>query len=286
MTSRRERLLQKIQQTGTGPKRSLGQNFLISDHVIDRILENAFDFGESVFWSKAGTPSAMIEIGPGLGALTEGLLEGTARRGLGFQVIELDRQFAENWRLAGVRVHEIDALQADWQAFQLSPNTRLISNLPYQISSSLVIDRSVWPCGVGSMILMFQKEVAKRIAAKEKSEDYGLLSVIAQLGWEIETVCEAGPQDFYPPPRVASRVLRFRRCSDAPEEKEFAAFLKFAKRAYAHRRKLLVSNLSSGSESRERLESILENMGFSKTVRAEELSPKQLLDLARKNGSL
>ncbi len=286
MTSRRERLLEKIRQTGTGPKRSLGQNFLISDHVIDRILENAFDFGDSVFWSKAEKPLGMIEVGPGLGALTEGLLEGVKQRGLRFQVIELDRQFAENWRDAGVQVVEADALQADWQGLKLSQGTRLISNLPYQISSSLVIDRSVWPCGLGSMILMFQKEVAKRITAKEKSDDYGLLSVIAQLGWDVEIVCEAGPQDFYPPPRVASRVLRFRRRADAPAETEFAAFLKFAKKAYAHRRKLLASNLSTGGDSRARLESILESMGFSKTVRAEELSPWQLLELARKNGSL
>lgn len=286
MTSRRERLLEKIRQTGTGPKRSLGQNFLISDHVIDRILENAFDFGDSVFWSKAEKPLGMIEVGPGLGALTEGLLEGVKQRGLRFQVIELDRQFAENWRDAGVQVVEADALQADWQGLKLSQGTRLISNLPYQISSSLVIDRSVWPCGLGSMILMFQKEVAKRITAKEKSDDYGLLSVIAQLGWDVEIVCEAGPQDFYPPPRVASRVLRFRRRVDAPAETDFAAFLKFAKKAYAHRRKLLASNLSTGGDSRARLESILESMGFSKTVRAEELSPWQLLELARKNGSL
>lgn len=286
MTTRRERLLEKIRQSGTGPKRSLGQNFLISDHVIDRILENAFDFGDSVFWSKAVRPKEMIEIGPGLGALTEGLIAGTSERGIGFQVIELDRQFAESWRSLGVRVLEGDALQLNWNEMGLSSGTRLISNLPYQISSSLVIDRSVWPYGVGSMILMFQKEVAKRITAKEKTEDYGLLSVIAQLAWEVETVCEAGPQDFFPPPRVASRVLRFRRKIEAPPEHEFAAFLKFAKRAYAHRRKLLASNLSNGPESRASLELILESMGFSKTVRAEELSPSQLFELAKRNGSL
>jgi 16S rRNA (adenine1518-N6/adenine1519-N6)-dimethyltransferase len=286
MTTRRERLLEKIRQSGTGPKRSLGQNFLIADHVIERILENAFDFGDSVFWSKAEAPKELIEIGPGLGALTEGLIEGTSERGIGFQVIELDRQFAESWRSLGLRVLEGDALKLNWKEMGLSSGTRLISNLPYQISASLVIDRSVWPCGIGSMILMFQKEVAKRITAKEKSEDYGLLSVIAQLAWEVETVCDAGPQDFYPPPRVASRVLRFRRKFEAPSEYELAAFLKFAKRAYAHRRKLLASNLSNGSESRSSLEFILESMGFSKTVRAEELSPSQLFELAKKNGSL
>jgi 16S rRNA (adenine1518-N6/adenine1519-N6)-dimethyltransferase len=286
MSSKRDQLLEKIRQMGVGPKRSLGQNFLISDHVIDRILENAFDVGESSFWSKSERAREILEIGPGLGALTEGLIEGTTERGLSFKVIELDRKFADYWRGREIPVIEADALQLDWRELKLTPGTRLISNLPYQISASLVIDRSVWPSGIASMILMFQKEVAKRIAAKEKSEDYGLLSVIAQLAWNIETVCEAGPQDFFPPPRVASRVLRFSRKPEAPNDQEFASFLKFAKRAYSHRRKLLASNLSGSKESRASLELILNSMGFSKTVRAEELSPYQLFDLAKKHGSL
>lgn len=280
--SRRERLLEKIRQNGTGPKRALGQNFLISDHVIDRILENALETGSTSFWAKSGQATSILEIGPGLGALTEGLIAGCKRLSIPFSVIELDRDFAASWREQGLKVTEADALQVDWHSLSLPEGTRLISNLPYQISSSLVIDRSVDPQGVASMILMFQKEVAKRILAKPKTEDFGLLSVIAQLGWEIEVVCDAGPQDFFPPPRVASRVLRFRRKSDAPEVAEFAKVLSFAKRAYAHRRKLLVGNLSGGSASRETIEATVESMGFTKMVRAEELSPIQVLELFRR----
>ena len=132
------------------------------------------------------------------------------------------------------------------------------------------------------MVLMFQKEVAKRIMAKPKTEDFGLLSVIAQLGWEIEIVCEAGPQDFFPPPRVASRVLRFRRKADAPDVQEFTRVLAFAKRAYAHRRKLLAGNLAGGAANRETIEAVIESMGFTKTARAEELSPIQILELFRR----
>ncbi len=280
--SRRERLLEKIRLNGTGPKRSLGQNFLISDHVIDRILENALETGTTSFWSSAGKASAILEIGPGLGALTDGLILGTQKLSIAFSVIELDRDFAQAWRSQGLKVVEADALQVDWKGLELPSGSRLISNLPYQISSSLVIDRSVEPCGVTSMVLMFQKEVAKRIAAKPKTEDFGLLSVIAQLGWEIEVVCEAGPQDFFPPPRVASRVLRFRRKKEAPDAQEFAKVLSFAKRAYAHRRKLLAGNLAGGTANRESIESAIEAMGFTKTARAEELSPLQILELFRR----
>lgn len=289
--TRRERLLEKIRASGQGPKRALGQNFLISDHVIDRILTYAA--GTTTSNTPAGKPSSIIEIGPGLGALTEGLIEITKKAAIPFQVIELDRDFAANWREAGVSVTEVDALQADWGALGLPPGTRLVSNLPYQISSSLVIDRSVEPFGITSMILMFQKEVAQRIAARPGSEHFGLLTVIAQNGWTIDTVCDAGAQDFFPPPRVASRVLRFQRRADAPEVAEFAQFLKFAKTAYAHRRKLMASNLSGlyweaadGSArvplQRERIEATMEEMGFKKTARAEEFSAEQLLDLSRR----
>lgn len=281
--SRRERLLEKIRASGQGPKRSLGQNFLISDHVIDRILSYAAD----------GKPTSIIEVGPGLGALTEGLLDITTNAGIPFQVIELDTAFAENWRVAGVKVTEVDALQVDWSSFDLPEGSRLVSNLPYQISSSLVIDRSVAPNGLTSMILMFQKEVAKRIAAKPATEDFGLLTVIAQMGWKVDTVCDAGPADFFPPPRIASRVLRFQRRADAPKEPEFREFLRFAKAAYAHRRKLVAGNLSglnwsdqAGSAlaplERGKLEAAIEALGFTKTARAEEFSPDQLLELARR----
>lgn len=283
--SRRERLLEKIRASGQGPKRSLGQNFLISDHVIDRILAFA---GE-------GKPSSIVEIGPGLGALTEGLIEIAKKDAISFEVIELDRSFAQNWRDAGVKVTEVDALQLEWETLNLQAGSLLVSNLPYQISSSIVIDRSVSPSGLTSMILMFQKEVAKRIAARAATEDYGLLTVIAQMGWKIDTVCDAGPGDFFPPPRVASRVLRFQRRADAPHEAEFKEFLRFAKAAYAHRRKLVAGNLAGlnwaakpeGASSfapleRGKIEVVLEVQGFTKTARAEELSPDQLLELSRR----
>jgi len=283
--SRRERLLEKIRATGQGPKRSLGQNFLISDHVIDRILSHA---------TNEPWPASLIEIGPGLGALTEGLIEFASAKKISFQVIELDSAFSANWREAGLKVIETDALQLNWSDLNLPPGSRLVSNLPYQISSSLVIDRSVDPAGITSMILMFQKEVARRIAARAGTEDFGLLTVIAQNGWTVDTVCDASGQDFFPPPRVSSRVLRFRRRADAPEKKEFADFLKFAKMAYSHRRKLLASNLSGLNWSRSietamlapldrgRLEEVIEAMGFTKTARAEEFSPEQLLELSRR----
>lgn len=280
--SRKARLLERLNEIAGegGPKRSLGQNFLISDHVIERIL----------FAVRSLPFDEMVEVGPGLGALTEDLLA----LGKPLAVIELDRRFAEYWRgrsaqgSGPARVIEADALRVDWRELRLPPGTLFVSNLPYQISSSLVIERSLEPAGITRMILMFQKEVAQRISARAATKEYGLLTVIAQTFWETQTVCDAGPQAFFPPPNVASRVLQFRRRTELGwlERGEGTAegFLAFVKAAYSHRRKLLLRNLEGGyfggdKSSSPKLQGIFASRGLAPTARAEELDPEAMLGL-------
>ncbi len=279
---RKALMLSRLQELGSDPKRSLGQNFLISDQVIQRILM-------AVEKTKC---DSLVEVGPGLGALTDGLFA----LGLPLTLIELDQKFASYWRNRAVsenkivRIHEVDALKLDWDELQLSGKVTFVSNLPYQISSSIVIDRSVLPAGISAMVLMFQKEVAQRIMAKPHSKDYGMLTVIAQCFWKIETVTDAGPKDFFPPPNVASRVLKFEAKeikTIAPNERE--SFLSFVKAAFAQRRKLMIKNLSAGgkisgttAESHATLERAMTAMNLSLQARAEELSPEQFIDLFRR----
>jgi 16S rRNA (adenine1518-N6/adenine1519-N6)-dimethyltransferase len=285
--SRKSRLLARLQEIGADPKRSLGQNFLISDVVVGRILAAV----------RSAPFSELIEVGPGLGAITEDLLEvakgSDENPGVRLTLIELDRRFVEQWRTRSahesncLRVVEGDALQVQWSELSLSSDTLFVSNLPYQISSSLVIERSLEPAGVSRMILMFQKEVAQRIAASARTEDYGLLTVIAQTFWETSTVTDAGPKDFYPPPNVASRVLSFRRRQVDPIAESGALgatrsdFLKFVKAAFSHRRKFMIKNLLAsyfgGDKERVRsidLEGVLAERGHLATARAEELDPQ------------
>lgn len=271
--SRRDRILARLKELGAeGPKRSLGQNFLVSDHVVERIL----------FAARSESFTDLVEIGPGLGALTEDLLQ----LGHPLTLIELDRHFVESWRARAaerddLRVIEADALKVNWKELGLREDSLLVSNLPYQISSSLVIDRSLEPAGLKRMVLMFQKEVAQRINARHATKEYGLLTVIAQAFWETTTVCDAGPRDFYPPPNVASRVLHFRRRRTEWVERGEgtpAGLLKFVKAAFFHRRKLLVRNLQAeyfGGEpsAAPKIEKILAEKGFDATVRAEALDP-------------
>lgn len=274
MSTARERLHEVQEALGIAAKRSLGQNFLVSDLVIERIIKKAKDF----------QPAVLIEVGPGPGALTYFL----RKMECDFLVIELDRVLSQYWRDQGLNVVEGDALKLDWSEFYRKPGKKvLVSNLPYQISSSIVIERCLdGYLGLDHMVLMFQKEVAQRIAAKAKSENYGFLTVMAQTFWKTETVTEAGPRDFLPPPRVASRVLAFTRKPNPLQNPK--AYLTFVKAAFAQRRKLLKKNISSLCNQKgiaeEQLVAWITEMGFTETARAEELTPEQFVKLYKKFG--
>lgn len=272
MSFARERLKKAQEQLGIEAKKSLGQNFLVSDVVINRIIDQVKEFA----------PEQMVEVGPGPGALTDLLLE----MNVPMQVIELDHQIAAYWRGKGLTVHEQDALQMDWSQFFSDKKLVFVSNLPYQISSSIVIERSMESHGVSHMVLMFQKEVAQRIKAPARDDHYGLLSVIAQTFWKIHIVSEAGPGDFAPPPKVASRVLGFTRITS--DVKNHKSFLTFVKMAFAQRRKLLKKNLAGilgqRNVTQEQLIDWIKELGFPETARAEELSPAQFVKLYHKFG--
>ena len=249
----KEELLKKMAELGVEPKRALGQNFLISGHVISRIFDDLDRL----------KPSFVIEIGPGLGALTESLI----RRAPARRLIEMDRKYSEYWRNRGEDLVEGDALQIDWDKLSLPEPTLLLSNLPYQISSRLVIERSTGPRAVKDMILMFQKEVADRLVAEARGADYGFLSVIAQTFWSLRVVVDASPECFYPIPNVSSRVMGFARRENVTLGSDYVSFVKSA---FQFRRKFLLKNLKAQESL---LRRALPELGFSEKVRAEELSP-------------
>ena len=256
------RLEKRLEELKVFAKRSLGQNFLVSDGVINKILAAVAE----------EDPQKLIEIGPGCGALTDILIE----KYKDLTLIELDRSFAEFWRSQNAVVIEADALQMDWN---FSPDHLLVSNLPYQISSSMVIERSLDPVPLKAMILMFQREVAQRIRAQEQTENYGMLSVIAQEFWTVSVVCDAGSREFKPAPKVSSRVLKFLpRTSNVTDRKEY---LSFVKACFKQRRRVLSTNLSSleAKFDKTRLMQWLNDNKKSEKIRAEELSPKELNSL-------
>lgn len=261
---RKEEVLARLEEVGASPKRSLGQNFLVSENVIGKIIDAV----------KRTAPEDLLEIGPGLGSLTDHLLQLDVEN---FVLIELDKTFATYWREKGVQVLEQDALHVDWEKFSdVKEGAVLVSNLPYQISASLVMELSSLERPLfRSMILMFQREVAERIVAAPKTKDYGTLSVLAQNRWKIKKVVDAAPACFHPRPQVASRVLQF----DWSEEGfSSRGFLKFVKSAFQNRRKLLIKSLKGMDAGFDWTHS-LELLEKKPTVRAEELGAVEWREL-------
>ena len=259
-----EKVKSRMRELGISPKRSMGQNFLIDEGVISKVVQ----------CTSLTDSSNLLEIGPGLGALTDRLIE----LGRPLTLMEFDCVLAEYWRSQGQRVIESDALKYNWGELR-SGSFTLVSNLPYQISSRLVIDLSTSAMNIRDMVLMFQKEVAQRISARPRTKNYGFLSIIAQSFWYVDRVVDISPKSFYPMPNVASRVLVFKRL-DVGYDSEFVDFVKCS---FAKRRKMLAKNLLSMKVlNMMELVKILEDIGLGAKVRAEELSPSQFVELFKK----
>lgn len=283
-----------MKELGISPKRSMGQNFLIDEAGGSRILEAV----------RRTQNSHVVEVGPGLGALTDLLIES----GCQLTLIEFDSVLAKYWeaREPRVSVIECDALKYRWSELESGPLT-LVSNLPYQISSRLLIDISVSAPSINHMVLMFQKEVAQRIMAQPRSKAYGFLSVVSQSFWAITSIMDLSPRSFYPKPNVASRVLSFQRIPCFKEIDSLSSegtkvpkiegdgggrgnfhkgmeFIRLVKCSFTHRRKLLAKNLQPFRTPHGAMEPLraLEEMTWGDKVRAEELSPSKFVKLFKK----
>ncbi len=266
----RERYKIRQEALGKFAKKSLGQNYLVNDHVILKIIRSVIE----------QNPQNIIEIGPGLGGLTDGLLQLKPNK---FVVIELDKTYAHFWRqVEQLEVHEDDALKWDWSQTVQLKDLVLVSNLPYQISSSVVVERCIDDLSeLKAMVLMFQKEVAIRIRAEHGASEYGFLSVLSQTFWSISKVCDAGPKDFDPAPKVASRVLLFKKKPSSEIENK-KKFLKFLKAAFLHPRKTMMSNLVSlGDVQKSTLELVFKSNQWDFMIRPHQISVVQFARLYR-----
>jgi 16S rRNA (adenine1518-N6/adenine1519-N6)-dimethyltransferase len=261
-----ERVKARLLEMGLQPKRAFGQNFLVNASVIGRIVDAV----------RARKHSALVEIGPGLGALTEPLLAAELRP----RLVEIDDELATYWESRGLDVTRGDALRVDWEKLELPAGSLLVSNLPYNISTSLVVERCFGPVALTDMVLMFQKEVAQRLQAAPRTKEYGSLSVLTQLYFELARVTDASPRDFFPAPKVSSRVLAFRR---RPDPRLGPRFLTFVKAAFVPRRKLMLKNLRAvvDKSKHPELAPVLSSIGFSEKARAEELMPEHFASFYR-----
>jgi 16S rRNA (adenine1518-N6/adenine1519-N6)-dimethyltransferase len=235
-------LREALAEHGLLARKSFGQHFLLDLNITRKIARLAGPFdGRSV-----------IEVGPGPGGLTRALLESDAGKVI---VVEKDARFlplleeladAAQGRLAivqadALKVEEAELLGAEAAA----PSAHLVSNLPYNVGTPLLIKWLTGPWRPRDMTLMFQKEVADRIAAAPGADAYGRLSVIAQAVCEARTVMDLPARAFTPPPKVASAVVRLVPRTDAPPIATLKAMERITAAAFGQRRKMLRSSLKS-----------------------------------------
>ncbi len=248
------------------PRKRFGQNFLQSKQVIDAILRAI----------NPQTEDNVLEIGPGLGALTEPLL----RRLSHLTAVEIDFDLQKYWTESPLAQDKLtlvaaDALTVDYSQF--GKRLRVIGNLPYNISTPLLLRLLQFLPYIEDMHFMLQKEVVERMAAQPGTKDYGRLTVMLQYHCEVEYLFEVPPEAFDPPPKVDSAVVRLTPYASPPFAKVKVEQLeRLVASAFAMRRKTLNNNLK-GIISAEQLI----HLGIDGSRRPEQISVAEYVQLAK-----
>jgi 16S rRNA (adenine1518-N6/adenine1519-N6)-dimethyltransferase len=276
-----------MRRFGIRPDRDLGQNFLIDSNILG-VIERA---------AEVGPDDAILEIGGGLGVLSEHL----AARASHVHVVEIDERLREalldaTARHANVSVHWEDVMRMDLAALRPVPG-KVVANLPYGVAAGALLRTIEQLPDVELWVAMVQKEVGERLAAQPGSSAYGAPSAIAQLACEVHVVRAIPRSVFYPVPNVDSVLVGMLRIGPAPSP----GLRALVGGAFAHRRKTLAGSLQlsglavpgselavSGSTAtgspRARARAALAELGLREDIRAERLSPEDFRALAGKLG--
>jgi 16S rRNA (adenine1518-N6/adenine1519-N6)-dimethyltransferase len=246
------------------PRKRFGQNFLVDSQIIADIIRAIHP----------GKDDLLVEIGPGLGALTRPLLQSLNH----LHVVEIDRDIVERLRREfsenSLTIHSADALEFDFS--MLGKNLRVVGNLPYNISTPILFHLSQFATSIRDMHFMLQKEVVARMVAQPSTSDYGRLSIMLQCRFEMEQLFIVSPDCFRPAPKVESAVVRMvpRRqpLVEANKENLFAGIVSAA---FSQRRKTLRNTLH-GHLKPEDYTALKINPG----KRAENLSVAQFIAIA------
>jgi len=258
---------------GLSAKKSMGQNFLLDLNLTAKIARAAGDL----------TGSDVLEVGPGPGGLTRGLLAEGARR-----VVAVEKDARCLPALADIgaiypgrlEVVQGDALEVDWRAL-LTPPIKVVANLPYNIGTELLVrwlTPDVWPPAWQSLTLMFQKEVAERIVARPGGKAYGRLAVLAQWRCDVRVVMHLPPEAFTPPPKVSSAVVHVVALAQPKYPADPAVLSRVVAMAFNQRRKMLRAALKGlGPDVEDRIVAA----GLRPTDRAEQVPVEGFCALAR-----
>jgi 16S rRNA (adenine1518-N6/adenine1519-N6)-dimethyltransferase len=251
----------RSQKQEVRPKKSLGQHFLIDQNIARKIIEQLSSDVETV-----------VEVGAGMGVLTQYLVQDLIDK---FYVIEIDKEsityLQQHFPMLGERLVEGDFLKADLSQYG-QQNMAIIGNFPYNISSQIFFQVLKYKEQVIEVVGMVQKEMAERMAAKEGSKTYGILSVLMQAWYDIDYCFTVNENVFNPPPKVKSAVIKMRRNAVTDLGCDEKLFITIVKQAFNQRRKTLRNSLRPLIS-----QVIIENEVFNK--RPEQLSVKEFIDL-------
>ena len=252
--------------------KKLGQNFLIKRGIVDEIVHAAeLTVGEPV-----------LEVGPGIGTLTQGL----AQSGADVTAIELDRRLLEvlDTTLASydnVRIIHGDVLKLDVPTIMNHKPFKVVANLPYYITTPIIMSLLESKLPIERLVVMVQKEVALRMIAKPGTKDYGALSVAVQYYTEPDIVLDVPPKSFLPAPAVTSSVircvLRDKPPVDVIDEK---LFFRVVKAGFAQRRKTFSNTMKTTGLTRDRIEELLAKANIDGQRRGETFTLQEFADVA------
>ena len=258
--------------------KKLGQNFLIKRGIVDEIVHAAeLTPGEPV-----------LEVGPGIGTLTQGL----AQSGADVTAIELDRRLLEvlDTTLASydnVRIIHGDVLKLDVPSIMNHKPFKVVANLPYYITTPIIMSLLESKLPIERLVVMVQKEVALRMVAKPGTKDYGALSVAVQYYTEPDIVLDVPPKSFLPAPAVTSSVircvLRDKPPVDVIDEK---LFFRVVKAGFAQRRKTFSNTMKTTGLSKDRIEELLAKANIDGQRRGETFTLQEFADVANAWASL
>ncbi len=249
-------------------KKRFGQNFLVDGNIINRII-------------RAINPQAgehLVEIGPGLGALTNHLVDKNCQ----LDVVEIDRDLAQKLEAQYMdsprfKLHLIDALKADFGALASAEQPlRIIGNLPYNISTPLLFHLLTYKASISDMHFMLQKEVVDRLASPEGCKTYGRLSVMVQYHCHVEPLFVVPPSAFNPAPKVESAIVRLRPRSRTTTVTDPRFFAQLVNACFQQRRKTIRNGLKL--VLKELPANCLQNIDLGR--RPETFSVEELIDLA------
>lgn len=261
-----------VEKYGFRFTKSLGQNFLVDMNVVTDIIKGA----------EITKADHVIEIGPGVGTLTRGLLEAAGK----VTAIELDEKLIpileeELKEYDNFQLIHADATKVDLEEIAQGDNMKLVANLPYYVTTPIITKILNDKVKFHSLTIMIQKEVAERMNSGPGTKDYGALSILVQYYCDSKIVRNVPPSSFVPRPKVDSTVIRLTKLSE-PRAKvlDETLFFKIIRQVFNMRRKTLVNNLKALGYGKEFIEEALEKAGIDIKARGETLTVERFALLA------